>query len=119
MQVEIGLRDVESVMGWAPGGNVMKAYIIFSGTGPILVLTTYPEIEHPELLGKLKHKGMAKFIAYEVPVDTVKRIYGVPFEVIATDLESTEDLRVLDFNGHHIFSRFSLADLGEPIKYGD
>ena len=40
-------------------------------------------------------------------------------EVIATDLESTEDMRVLDFNGHHIFSRFSLTELGEPIKYGD
>lgn len=97
----------------------MRAYIIFSGTGPILVLTTYPELEHPQLLEKLAHKGITKFIAYEVPVNTVRRIYGVPFEVIATDLESTEDLRVLDFNGHHIFSRFSLAELGEPIKHGD
>jgi len=97
----------------------MKSYIIFSGTGPILILTTYPELQHPELVDKLTHKGIVKFIAYEVPVDTVKRIYGVPFEVIATDLERTEDLRVLDFNGHHIFSRFSLSELGEPIKYGD
>ena len=97
----------------------MKAYIVFSGTGPILILTTYPELQSPALLGKLKHKGIDKFIAYEVPVETVRRIYGVPFEVIATDLETTEDLRVLDFNGHHIFSRFSLTELGEPIKYGD
>ena len=97
----------------------MKAYIIFSGTGPILVLTTYSELESPELLDKLQHKGIVKFIAYEVPVETVRRIYGVPFEVIATDLESSEDLRVLDFNGHHIFSRFSLGDLGDPIKHGD
>ena len=97
----------------------MKAYIIFSGTGPILVLTTYPELESPNLVEKLRHKGMQKFIAYEVPLETVRRIYGVPFDVIATDLEKTEDLRVLDFNGHHIFSRFSLAELGEPIKHGD
>ena len=97
----------------------MKAYIVFSGTGPILILTTYPELESPALLGKLKHKGIGKFIAYEVPVETVRRVYGVPFEVIATDLETTEDLRVLDFNGHHIFSRFSLTELGEPIKFGD
>jgi hypothetical protein len=97
----------------------MKAYIVFSGTGPILILTTYSELENPRLLEKFKHKGIVKFIAYEVPLSTVKRIYGVPFEVIAADLESTEDLRVLDFNGHHIFSRFSLVDLGEPIKYGD
>jgi len=97
----------------------MKAYIIFSGTGPILILTTYSKLENPQLVDKLEHKGMEKFIAYEVPLETVRRIYGVPFEVIATDLETTEDLRVLDFNGHHIFSRFSLAELGEPIKHGD
>jgi len=97
----------------------MKAYIIFSGTGPILILTTYSELESPQLVDKLRHKGMEKFIAYEVPLETVQRIYGVPFEVIAKDLETTEDLRVLDFNGHHIFSRFSLAELGEPIKHGD
>ena len=97
----------------------MKAYIVFSGTGPILILTTYPDLVDERLVDKLKHKGIIKFIAYEVPVATVRRIYGVPFEVIATDLESSEDLRVLDFNGHHIFSRFSLAELGEPIKYGD
>jgi len=97
----------------------MRAYIIFSGTGPILILTTYPELLEPRLVEKLQHKGIVKFIAYEVPLKTVRRIYGVPFEVIAADLEQVEDLRVLDFNGHHIFSRFSLAELGEPIKYGD
>jgi hypothetical protein len=97
----------------------MRAYIIFSGTGPILILTTYPDLVDERLVQKLGHKGIVKFIAYEVPLETVRRIYGVPFEVIAADLESTEDLRVLDFNGHHIFSRFSLAELGEPVKYGD
>ncbi len=97
----------------------MRAYIVFSGTGPILVLTTYPELTDSRLVAKLSHKGIVKFIAYEVPIDRVKAIYGVPYEVIAADLEHTEDLRVLDFNGHHIFSRFSFVDLGEPIKCGD
>ena len=97
----------------------MKAYIIFSGTGPILILTTYSELENPLLVEKLKHKGIVKFIAYEVPLDRVRSIYGVPYEVIADDLEHTEDLRVLDFNGHHIFSRFSFSELGESIMWGD
>jgi hypothetical protein len=97
----------------------MRAYIVFSGTGPILILTTYPELTDKRLIEKLLHKGIFKFIAYEVPIDRVKAIYGVPYEVIAADLEHTQDLRVLDFNGHHIFSRFSFADLGEPIKCGD
>ena len=97
----------------------MRAYIVFSGTGPILVLTTYPSLTDERLVDKFMHKGIQKFIAYEVPIDEVRRIYGVPFEVIAIDLERVEDARVLDFNGHHIFANFSFAHLGEPIKVGD
>jgi len=97
----------------------MRTFLVFSGTGPILVLTTYPDIVDPRLTAKLDHKGIRKFIAYEVPIDRVRRLYGVPFEVVAADLEETEDMRVLDFNGHHIFSNFSLSELGEPRMYGD
>jgi hypothetical protein len=101
---------------WEAG---MRAYIVFSGTGPILILTTYPELTDERLVTKLSHKGIVKFIAYEAPLERVRSIYGVPYEVIAEDLEHTEDLRVLDFNGHHIFSRFSFKELGEPIMCGD
>ena len=97
----------------------MRAYIIFSGTGPILILTTYGSLTDPRLVGKLGHKGIAKFIAYEVPLDEVRRVYGVPFDVIAADLEQAEDVRVLDFNGHHIFANFSFSNLGDAIKVGD
>lgn len=97
----------------------MRAYIVFSGTGPILILTTYTALTNERLVAKLRHKGIAKFIAYEVPIDDVRRMYGVPFDVIAADLERSEDVRVLDFNGHHIFSSFSFATLGDPIKVGD
>ena len=97
----------------------MRSYILFSGTGPILILTTYSELADERLLEKLRHKGIVKFIAYEVPLERVQSIYGVPFEVIAADLERTEDIRVLDFNGHHIFSRFSFAELGDPIMCGE
>ena len=75
--------------------------------------------EDERLVDKLRHKGIGKFIAYEVPIDVIQRIYGVPFDVIVADLEKVEDVRVLDFNGHHIFSSFSFSDLGEPIKCGD
>ncbi len=54
-----------------------------------------------------------------MPLERVQSIYGVPFEVIAADLERTEDIRVLDFNGHHIFSRFSFSELGDPIMCGE
>jgi hypothetical protein len=94
----------------------MRSYIVFSGTGPILILTTYPALTDPRLVDKLRHKGIHKFIAYEVPIEVVERIYGVPFDVISADLEKVEDLRVLDFNGHHIFSSFSFTDFSDPIK---
>lgn len=97
----------------------MRAYLIFTGSGPILILTTHGSVTEERLVAKLKHKGIAKFIAYEVPVERVRRIYGVPFEVIAADLAGQEDLRVLDFNGHHIFASFRLSELGEPIRHGD
>ncbi len=97
----------------------MRAYLIFTGSGPILILTTHPSVTDPQLVDKLKHKGIAKFLAYEVPVERVKRLYGVPFEVIAADLAGQEDVRVLDFNGHHIFASFRLSELGEAIRQGD
>lgn len=97
----------------------MRAYMIFSGSGPILILTTYAEVTEPRLVDKLRHKGIAKFIAYEVPLEHAQRCYAVPFEVIAADLAATEDVRVLDFNGHHIFANLKLSDLGKPVTFGD
>lgn len=97
----------------------MRAYIVFSGTGPILLLTTFPALTDGRLVQKLAQKGITKFIAYEIPVDRVRSVYGVPFEVISADLESSEDCRVLDFNGHHIFNSFSFEEFGPPITCGE
>lgn len=97
----------------------MRAYVVFTGTGPILILTTFPAITDERLVEKLRHKGIEKFIAHEVSVERTRQLYGVPFEVIARDLASGEDVRVLDFNGHHIFANFRLAELGDPIKCGE
>ena len=35
--------------------------------------------------------------------------------MIMEDLSQTDDLRVLDYNGHHVFYNFALKELGEPI----
>lgn len=45
--------------------------------------------------------------------------YSLTFDSVVADLEGLEDIRVLDFNGHQIMANFSLAELGEPVKYGD
>ncbi|MDA2919277.1 hypothetical protein MYX76_07285 [Desulfobacterota bacterium AH_259_B03_O07] len=95
----------------------MKAGIFFTGSGPILILTSYDTLTDPQLVDKLNSKGIKKFIAYEVPVDKVKEKYGTHFNVIMGDLYQTDDLRVLDYDGHHVFYNFSLKELGQPILH--
>lgn len=97
----------------------MRAYLVFAGSGPILILTTFPGVTDSRLVDKLRHKGIPKFIAYEVPVERARALYGEPFKVVAADLDDVEDVRVLDFNGHHIFANFRLSELGEAIRQGD
>ena len=101
------------------GGNQISSYLIFTGTGPILVLSTYGDLADERLVEKLRYKGIEKFIAYEVEIEAVRERYSHTFQNIAQDLESEEDLRVLDFNGHQIMANFALSELGEAIKYGD
>ncbi|MDY6908537.1 MAG: hypothetical protein SWC40_01055 [Thermodesulfobacteriota bacterium] len=95
----------------------MKAGIIFTGTGPILILTSYESFEDPKFVEKLAAKGIKKFTARELPVDLVKKKYGLHFNVVLGDLKQTDDLRVLDYNGHNILCNFSFKDMGEPFDY--
>ena len=95
----------------------MKAGIFFTGTGPILILTTYESFTDPKFIEKLSAKGLKKFIVYEVPDDLVKQRYGMHFNIVMGDLHQTDDLRVLDYDGHHVFNNFSLKELNEPIYY--
>jgi hypothetical protein len=71
------------------GGETMKAGIFFTGSGPILILTSYDSLSEPSLVDKFRAKGIKKFIAYEV----------------------------MDYDGHHVFYSFSLKELEEPIYY--
>ncbi len=95
----------------------MKAGIYFTGSGPILILTSYESLSDAKLVEKLAAKGIKKFIAYEVPVDTLKGKYGQHFNVVLGDLHQQDDLRVLDYDGHHVFNNFSVKNLGQPIPY--
>ncbi len=95
----------------------MKAGIVFTGTGPILILTTYGSLIDPGFIEKLAVKGIQKFIAYELSVELVKEKYGAQFAVVTNDVKQSDDLRVLDYNGYNVFYNFSFADMGEPITY--
>ena len=93
----------------------MKAGIVFTGSGPMLILTTYDTFTDEKFAEKLRAKGVKKFIAFQVPVDPVKERYGMHFSVIMGDLKQTDDLRVLDYNGHHVMSNFSFKEMGQPV----
>lgn len=95
----------------------MKAGVIFTGTGPILILTSYDSFTDKKFVEKLNAKGIKKFIAHEVPVEKVQDKYGMHYTVVMGDLDESDDLRVLDYDGHHIFLSFSFKDLGEPVRY--
>ena len=95
-----------------------RAYLIFTGTGPILVLSSYPELTDPRLIDKLRHKGIERFLAYEVDLGAVESRYARSFSATISDLGGVEDIRVLDFNGHQIMANFALSELGDPIKFG-
>lgn len=95
----------------------MKAGIIFTGTGPILILTTFDSFENSSLLEKLGAKGISKFIASELPLDKVKAKYGNHFMVVMGDLKQTDDLRVLDYNGYNVFHNFRFSDMGKPVYH--
>jgi len=58
-----------------------------------------------------------KFIAYDLPWDDVEQRYGGHFQAVLNDLHETDDLRVLDMNGHRVFNLLRLDQLGEPIVY--
>lgn len=93
----------------------MKAGIIITGTGPILILTSYRSFEDPNFVRKLSTKGIKKYIAYEIPVEKIEEKYKEQFTLIMQDLTGDNDLRVLDYNGHHVFTSFSFQEMGPPF----
>ena len=101
----------------------MKTFLLMTGSGPLIILTSHDDIENSILLDKLLAKGIEKFVAYEVPIDSARQRYGGHFTIVANDLHETDDLRVLDYNGDRAFSLFSFGELGkahihEPFPLG-
>ena len=95
----------------------MHAGIFFTGSGPILILTTYETFTEPDFLNKLQAKGIKKFVAREVPLERVKARYGNHYTVVMGDLNQSDDLRVLDYNGHNVFYNFAFAEMGDPVYH--
>ena len=78
-------------------------------------MTSYESLDDSNLVEKLAYKGIKKYIAFEIQEDLVKERYGKHFNVILGDLKQEDDLRVLDYDGHHVFYNFSLEEIGQPV----
>lgn len=95
----------------------MKTALLFTGSGPLVIATSHSSLTDPGLLEKLRAKGIDKFIAYELPLDLVKRRYNGHFDIAMRDLRESDDLRVVDFNGERAFRLFHLNELGTPVLF--
>ncbi|HKM61743.1 MAG TPA: hypothetical protein VJY39_04555 [Acidisphaera sp.] len=95
----------------------MKTFLLFAGSGPLVIASSYESITDPGLLDRLRAKGLEKFIAYELPLDLVKARYGGHFDLAMHDLHETDNLRIIDFDGSRAFRHFHLSELGAPVMY--
>ena len=95
----------------------MKVAMLFTGSGPIVILTSHDSVTNPNLLEKLEAKGIERFLAYELSLDLAKSRYGGHFTTVMNDLHESDDLRVLDYNGERAFGLFRLDELGSQVVY--
>lgn len=95
----------------------MKAYFVCTDGGPMVALTSCDSIDHPDFLEMVRAKGYRKFIAHEVPLETVKARYGVHFEAVCQNPFESDTLRVLDYEGKRVYRNFSFEEFGPPQYY--
>ncbi|CRI63957.1 conserved hypothetical protein [Thiocapsa sp. KS1] len=95
----------------------MKCAMLLTGNGPIVILTSYTSLENPDLLERLKDKGIPKFLAYEIPMELAEERYKGHFKKVMNGFTESDSLRVLDHNGHRAFNLFTFAELGTPLAH--
>jgi hypothetical protein len=95
----------------------MKAGVLFGGEKAIVMLTSYGSLTDPSLVKKLAVKGIHTYIAFGVEMEEVKKKYGRHFDVILKDPQQSDDLRILDYNGHRAFRDFAPTRIGPSVYY--
>jgi len=95
----------------------LKTFLLFSGSGTIVVLSPSEDIENQRFLEKLATKGIYKFIAYEIPSVLAQERYGHHFDCAAHDVSQTKQLQVLDYNGERAMRLFRFDELGAEFRH--
>lgn len=92
----------------------MKSYLLFTGNEQKVIITSHNSVEDHGLLKKLKSKGIAKFIAYEVSIESVREKYGKCFDIFCNNLGKIDDLMLLDYFRGSSLNKFSFFELSNP-----
>jgi len=93
----------------------MKAFLLFTSTKRMVILTSYNSVEHPELLRVFGDRGIVKFVAYELSIESTKAKYGASFDKICSGINENNDIRILDYSSENVRSKFSFDELSNPI----
>jgi predicted dehydrogenase len=94
----------------------MKAYVLFTERPPVLIVTAAQSLRDPRLVARLTERGITRFIAHEVPLEQVRRRYGLSFRSVERELADGAAVCVLDHNGAHVLHQLPLASLGKPVR---
>jgi hypothetical protein len=95
----------------------LKSYLLLTATGAVLILTKDDLKKEPDRLKKNTPGGLTKFVAYEVPVESVKKSYSAHFQHVLSQPMDTGEFIVLDDDGQEIFKNIKLKDLGGTIFF--
>lgn len=93
----------------------MKSYIIFSSREPFLIVA-HGTIRDKEVVEHLRRIGCKKFISREVPIEHLRRQYGLRFEVTEKALRDGGLLRVLDYSGERVFQKLPFSEFGRAYR---
>lgn len=96
----------------------MRTFLIVTEAEPLIIAAPKEAVTDGRLVESLSRVGIDRFIAHEIAVDGLREVYGVPFEVIETEIKNGKDAQVLDSNGNHVLARIQFADLGPGIPHG-
>src|SRR5688500_8987130 len=95
----------------------MHVFFLFTGSGPLVILSSYASVEDPSLARMLARNGLEKCLAYVIPLSMAKERYAKHFDFVCQDLSQTDDLRVLDSNGRRAHHLITFREMGTPVTH--